>query len=48
MVDVPLGAVSRVEKLGKASSKGENSYGIEISCKVFLVFYKVIHNNKMT
>lgn len=26
--------VSRIEKVGGASSKGENSYGIEIFCKV--------------
>lgn len=33
MVDVPLGVVSRVEKVGGASSRGENSYGIDIFCK---------------
>lgn len=26
--------VSRIEKVGGASSKGENSYGIEVFCKV--------------
>lgn len=33
--------VSRIEKVGGASSKGENSYGIEVFCKVsFLnIFY---------
>lgn len=35
MLDVPLGAISRVEKMGGASSRGENSYGLEITCKVF-------------
>ncbi|XP_013183474.1 myotubularin-related protein 2 [Amyelois transitella] len=30
---VPLGVISRIEKVGGASSKGENSYGIEIFCK---------------
>lgn len=33
IVDVALGAISRVEKIGGASSRGENSYGIEIFCK---------------
>jgi myotubularin-related protein 1/2 len=31
--DVALGVVSRIEKVGGASSKGENSYGIDILCK---------------
>lgn len=34
MLDVPLGAISRVEKMGGASSRGENSYGLDITCKV--------------
>lgn len=33
IVDVPLGVVSRVEKVGGVSSRGENSYGIDIFCK---------------
>ncbi|XP_064636835.1 myotubularin-related protein 2-like isoform X2 [Lineus longissimus] len=33
ILDVPLGAVSRVEKVGGSMSRGENSYGIEIFCK---------------
>ncbi|XP_014231544.1 myotubularin-related protein 2 isoform X2 [Trichogramma pretiosum] len=33
VVEMPLGAVSRIEKVGGASSRGENSYGIEIFCK---------------
>ncbi|KAJ4441683.1 Myotubularin- protein 2, partial [Periplaneta americana] len=33
VVDVPLGVVSRIEKVGGASSRGENSYGIEVFCK---------------
>lgn len=33
VVDVPLGVVSRVEKVGGATSRGENSYGIDIFCK---------------
>uniref|UniRef100_A0AAQ4PMS2 Myotubularin n=1 Tax=Gasterosteus aculeatus aculeatus TaxID=481459 RepID=A0AAQ4PMS2_GASAC len=32
-LDVPLGAICRVEKMGGASSRGENSYGLEITCK---------------
>lgn len=32
-VDVPLGVVSRIEKVGGVSSRGENSYGIDIFCK---------------
>lgn len=33
VVDVPLGVVSRIEKVGGVSSRGENSYGIDIFCK---------------
>ncbi|XP_026173215.1 myotubularin isoform X2 [Mastacembelus armatus] len=33
MLDVPLGVISRVEKMGGASSRGENSYGLDIICK---------------
>ncbi|XP_044727687.1 myotubularin-related protein 2 isoform X2 [Chrysoperla carnea] len=33
ILDVPLGVVSRIEKVGGASSRGENSYGIEVFCK---------------
>ncbi|EDW54454.1 GM17969 [Drosophila sechellia] len=33
VVDVPLGVIARVEKIGGATSRGENSYGIEIFCK---------------
>ncbi|TRY92950.1 hypothetical protein DNTS_016093 [Danionella cerebrum] len=32
-LNVPLGVISRVEKMGGASSRGENSYGLEITCK---------------
>ncbi|KAJ8405817.1 hypothetical protein AAFF_G00312540 [Aldrovandia affinis] len=32
-LDVPLGTISRVEKVGGASSRGENSYGLDIICK---------------
>lgn len=35
MLDVPLCTVSRVEKVGGVTSKGENSYGIDIFCKDF-------------
>lgn len=33
IVDVALGAVSHIEKVGGASSRRENSYGIYITCK---------------
>lgn len=35
IIDLPLGFVSRIEKMGGSTSKGENSYGIEITCKDF-------------
>lgn len=33
IIDLPLGFVSRIEKMGGSTTKGENSYGIEITCK---------------
>ena len=33
ILDVPLGFVSRVEKVGGQRSSGENAYGLEIYCK---------------
>ncbi|RZF46424.1 hypothetical protein LSTR_LSTR012499 [Laodelphax striatellus] len=33
VIEVPLGVLSRVEKVGGQSSRGENSYGIELFCK---------------
>nr|XP_018899140.1 PREDICTED: myotubularin-related protein 2 [Bemisia tabaci] len=33
VIEVPLGVVNRVEKVGGQLSRGENSYGIEIFCK---------------
>ncbi|NXP35392.1 MTM1 protein, partial [Leiothrix lutea] len=33
ILDVPLGVISRIEKMGGASSRGENSYGLDITCK---------------
>ena len=33
VIDVPLGFVSRVEKVGGQRSAGENAYGLEIFCK---------------
>ncbi|XP_014667410.1 PREDICTED: myotubularin-related protein 2-like [Priapulus caudatus] len=33
VLDTPLGVVSRIEKVGGSTSRGENSYGIEIFCK---------------
>ncbi|RWS24072.1 myotubularin-related protein 2-like protein, partial [Leptotrombidium deliense] len=32
-IEVPLCTVNRIEKVGGATSKGENSYGIELFCK---------------
>ncbi|XP_068107122.1 myotubularin isoform X2 [Hyperolius riggenbachi] len=31
--EVPLGVIARIEKMGGASSRGENSYGLDITCK---------------
>lgn len=40
VLDASLGVINRVEKIGGASSRGENSYGLEIVCKVnFYLFY---------
>lgn len=36
VLNVPLGVISRIEKMGGASSRGENSYGLDITCKVRL------------
>ncbi|XP_075448576.1 phosphatidylinositol-3,5-bisphosphate 3-phosphatase MTMR2 isoform X2 [Ascaphus truei] len=33
VLDVPLGVISRIERIGGASSRGENSNGIEVVCK---------------
>ncbi|XP_065322687.1 myotubularin-related protein 2-like isoform X2 [Gordionus sp. m RMFG-2023] len=33
ILDLPLGVVYRLEKIGNLSSRGENSYGIEVYCK---------------
>nr|XP_033799869.1 myotubularin isoform X2 [Geotrypetes seraphini] len=32
-LDVPLGVIGRIEKMGGATSRGENSYGLDITCK---------------
>lgn len=46
VVDVPLGVISRVEKIG-VQSHGDNSCGIEIVCKVWhsgdLFILKYLH-----
>ena len=34
MLNVPLGCISHVEKMGRSRNKGEHSYGLEIYCKV--------------
>lgn len=33
-VEVPLGTIYRVEKIGGTTSRGENAYGLELFCKV--------------
>lgn len=33
ILDAPLGIISRIERIGGAASRGDNSYGIEIVCK---------------
>lgn len=33
MLDVPLCVISRIDKIGGQSSKGENAFGLELSCK---------------
>lgn len=33
IIDLPLSFISRIEKMGGSTSKGENSYGIELTCK---------------
>ncbi|KAK3099992.1 hypothetical protein FSP39_013159 [Pinctada imbricata] len=33
ILDVPLGVISKIEKIGGATSRGENSYGIDLYCK---------------
>uniref|UniRef100_A0AC11EFP4 Uncharacterized protein n=1 Tax=Ovis aries TaxID=9940 RepID=A0AC11EFP4_SHEEP len=38
VLDASLGVISRVEKIGGASSRGENSYGLETVCKYKEVF----------
>ncbi|XP_073399703.1 myotubularin isoform X3 [Dendrobates tinctorius] len=31
--EVPLGVIARIEKMGGASSRGENAYGLDVTCK---------------
>uniref|UniRef100_G3WVR9 Myotubularin n=1 Tax=Sarcophilus harrisii TaxID=9305 RepID=G3WVR9_SARHA len=38
LLDIPLGVIARVEKMGGASSRGENSYGLDITCKPLFAF----------
>ncbi|KAL5488677.1 hypothetical protein EMCRGX_G017654 [Ephydatia muelleri] len=33
ILDVPLGAISHVEKMGRSRAKGENAYGLQVFCK---------------
>lgn len=40
--DIPLGCISRVEKVGYSTvSRGEDSYGLEITCKVTTFFEEI-------
>ena len=41
-LEVPLGTIQRVEKIGRSKSKGENAYGLEICCKVCVNSYNMI------
>jgi hypothetical protein len=41
-LDVPLGVISRVEKIGGVSSRGENSYCIDLTCKVCKIILKLL------
>ncbi len=34
VLNIPLGCISHVEKMGRSRNKGEHSYGLEIFCKV--------------
>ncbi|XP_063419345.1 myotubularin-related protein 2-like [Mytilus trossulus] len=33
ILDVPLGVISKIEKISNATSRGDNSYGINLICK---------------
>ncbi len=33
-MNVPLGCIRHVEKMGRSRNKGEHAYGLEIHCKV--------------
>ena len=42
-IEVPLGTIYRVEKIGGTTSRGENAYGLELFCKVsIIIVYFVI------
>ena len=41
ILDVPLGFVSKVEKIGRARTSAEGNYGLDIICKV-----EKLDNNK--
>lgn len=40
-LDLPLGVVSRVEKIGNASTRGDVSYGLV--CKVRLKWFQICY-----
>ena len=37
ILNVPLGVISHVEKIGRSRSRGEDAYGLEIHCKVLKI-----------
>ena len=41
ILNVPLGVISHVEKIGRSRSKGENAYGLEVFCKVLFAVMSV-------
>ena len=43
-VEVPLGSIYRVEKIGGTTSRGENAYGLELFCKVHVQCKIIIYN----
>lgn len=45
ILDVPLGVISRIEKMGGVTSRGENSYGLDITCKVRDSIYSYTKKN---
>lgn len=42
VLDVPLGVISKIEKIGGATSRGENAYGIDRSIPIAILQYIVL------